>query len=133
MVCGATEFCAQSACASCSPAPIGSPLPQSVVSTTVGQPNRFATSCAYGNAPDAYFSFVAPAAGTYTFDTLGSSFDTVMEARAGGCAGPVLGCDNNGGGGTSSKLVLTLSAQQAIVIIVDGTSWAQGPFTLNVH
>jgi hypothetical protein len=133
VVCGGTQFCAKpSTCTSCAPIDLGNTVPQTVNGTTVGKPDLFDSLCGYGNAPDTSYTFTAPAAATYTFDTIGSSFNTVLEVRGGGCGGPPLGCNDDGGGAGTSKLTLSLAKDQIVILIVDGRSSSQGSFTLHV-
>jgi hypothetical protein len=133
VTCAAQQFCTKTfSCAACTPIDLGSTVPRTVTGTTVGKSDLFNCSCGYGNAPDVQYSFRAPAAGSYTFDTIGSSFDTVLEIRDGGCGGLPLACNDNGGTGGTSKVVLTLAADQVVVIIIDGRSSSQGSYTLHV-
>lgn len=130
--CATGQFCSKGACKTCSPTPLAGTTPLSVTGTTIGNLDLFSTSCGYGNAPDVYFSFTAPAAGSYTFDTVGSSFDTVLEIRKDDCEGAKLGCDDNGAGNSLSTLTVQLDANQTVVVVLDGVSNAQGAYKLNV-
>ena len=119
-------------------------LSESAVSgTTVGQANSVGgASCGgFGNggsfAPDRSFQYTAPAGGEYTFDTLGSAFDTLLYVRE-ACAGADLVCSDDAlapGGGyvAQSQVTLTLQAGQTVVVVVDGYGGSQGNFTLNVR
>src|SRR5437899_115849 len=56
-------------------------------------------SCGGGggiNAPDATFLYTAPVTGSYTIDTAGSSFDTILSVRS-TCAGSELACNDDSG------------------------------------
>lgn len=84
-------------------------------------------------SPDAVFAWTAPTSGTYTFDTLGSGYDTVLTLRSAGCDGPTLACSDDIAMGTlESRITTPLTAGQTIIISVDGYNGASGPFTLNV-
>lgn len=133
VACAPGEFCSVQGCAACSPTPLGSIVPQSVTGTTIGGSNELKPTCGNGASPDARFSFVAPAAGTYTFDTSGSSFDTVLEVRADTCSGPSLGCNDNAGNLPTSKVAVALAAGQTVIVVVDGSLGSQGPFVLHVN
>ncbi len=91
-----------------------------------------ASGCA-GTAPggsDMSFWWSAPWAGTFTFSTLGSSFDTVLYAQTDCMGGAVLGCAN---AGFDETLTLDLSAAQRVVVVVDGNgSASRGPFQLRI-
>ena len=76
--------------------------------------------------------FVAPKTGDFQFTTAGSDFDTVMHARAGDCRGEVLAC-NDDGMNQESEFTLSLSAGDAIVLVIDGFNRATGAVTLSVN
>ncbi|WP_437970023.1 MXAN_6577-like cysteine-rich protein [Sorangium sp. So ce260] len=113
---------------------LGSTAPQTVTGTTAGLSDALAPACGYFGAPEATYLFTAPADAVYTFDTLGSTFDTLLEVREGSCAGPSLKCNDNvdpEGVVTHSRLSLVLSAGQAVIVSVDSYE-ASGEYTLNV-
>ncbi|MGK4007579.1 MXAN_6577-like cysteine-rich protein [Sorangium sp. So ce1036] len=119
---------------SCPLIDLGSTVPQAVTGTTEGAVDMLDPSCGEGGGGEATYGFTAPAAGTYVFDTFGSSFDTVLHARDGGCAGPQLGCNDDAGGGQQSQLVMELEAHQTILLAVDGSSAVEsGEFMLTVE
>jgi hypothetical protein len=111
---------------------LGSAVPQTVSGTTVGLPDVVAPSCADPGSPEATYSFTAPADGTYTFDTLGSTFDTVLHIHDGDCFGPELDCDDDTVD-VQSVVTLTLAAGQTVVVVVDGYGGDAGDYTLNVN
>ncbi len=100
--------------------------------TTADAGNDFSASCGTGNSPDVAYRFVAPAAGYYSFDTLGSGFDTVVSLYSGGCAGPELSCDQDHGGLPQSEVVAELTKNQEVLVVVDGSVGDQGQYKLNV-
>lgn len=133
VVCGATAFCAKPfACATCGATDLGNSVPQTVTGTTIGKADQFDSFCGFGNAPDVRYQLTAPAAATYTFDTLGSAFNTVLVVRDGGCAGPRLGCNDDSGGAFTSKVSLPLTQGQIVTIFIDGRQGSQGSYTLHV-
>lgn len=86
-------------------------------------------------APEAVFRWVAPVSGRFTFDTAGSSYDTLLYVRLGACDGPDLGCNddvNATGGDTSSRVSFTLTRGEAVSIVVDGYGANAGDFVLNI-
>ncbi len=83
-------------------------------------------------SPDFSAVFVAPWTGSFSFDTLGSNFDTVLEALDGACEGNRLGCSDDSELG-DSRIVLTLTENQLITLIVDGFAGDQGSFTLRAQ
>lgn len=100
---------------------------------TAGATDDHTMSCGFGSSPDIAISWAAPAAGTYTFDTIGSSFDTVLTVRDGTtCAGAELGCNDDNYYSLDSTLRLTLTAGQMVVIVIDGYDGDAGAFTLSI-
>lgn len=85
-------------------------------------------------SPDALFAWTAPATGTYTFDTTGSAFDTVLTVRSFSCTGPSLGCsdDITAGMVTASRVSVALVAGQPVIVAIEGYDSASGDFVLNV-
>jgi hypothetical protein len=85
--------------------------------------------CAPGGSGEAAFSFTAPASGAYVFDTLTSSFDTVLSLIDPGCF--ELGC-NDDTMNVTSQLTASLSAGQTVFIVVDGFGGSEGSYALHV-
>jgi len=114
---------------------LGSPVgPGVAMGTTVGSSDDVAATCGGATrAPDVSFLWRAPVSGRYTFDTAGSSFDTVLTARSVMCTASELGCSNDPTTGvTHSSLSLTLTSGQTLVLTVDGFNGASGEFVLNI-
>ncbi|MEN0066747.1 MAG: putative metal-binding motif-containing protein [Myxococcota bacterium] len=104
-------------------------LPAMVNGTTVGQGDDWFPQCGASNATDYSFQFTAPLDGLYTFDTVGSGYDTVIAAFD-GCGGIQLDC-NDDTFGLQSQITLSLTAGEIAVIVVDGFSSNSGDFVLN--
>lgn len=111
---------------------IGPDLPDIVLGNTFGTTNDFAGSCGGAGGPDREFVFTAPAAGTYTFDTRGSSLDTVLYVLGGECMGAELGC-NDDGDGPQSVLAVDLADGQTVTVVVDGDAAGGLPFNLRAQ
>jgi hypothetical protein len=105
-----------------------------VTGTTVGLPATLIAPCGISNpnTPEAKYEFTAPADGTYTFSTSGSSFDTILYLEVGSCGGATLSC-NDDFGGLQSQVQATLTAGETILVVVDGYNAASGSFTLSVQ
>lgn len=124
----------------CTPANLGSALGGGVArGTTVGRssahtPPASCTSQPTAVSPDALFTWTAPFGGTFVFDTVGSSFDTMLTARSGSCSGPALDCNDDivSGTNTASRLTLALSAGQTLLLALEGFGTESGAFVLNV-
>jgi hypothetical protein len=99
--------------------------------STIGQGNDFTPGCVMSSAPDVQLVWTPLVAGTYTFDTLGSTFDTVLHARV-DCVGPQLAC-NDDTFMTLSQITLDLVAGQSVMIVIDGWNQAAGNYVLNIH
>ena len=83
-------------------------------------------------AVDMAYTWTAPSAGNYTFNTLGSSFDTILEIREYN-TGASLGCNDDSNGTLQSTVSASLAAGQTVMIVVDGYGTASGPFELNIE
>jgi hypothetical protein len=105
------------------------PLPMSLSGSTAGAGDDWSPACSAGEGEDVALSFVAPSTGRFLFDTLGSSFDTVLYVLD-GCDGGELSCNDDYGGPTSAAPA-DLEAGQGVVVVVDGFQEA-GAFTLHV-
>lgn len=112
---------------------LGSGVPAMVSGSTIGEPDDFASACGGVGASDVAVSFVAPADGTYVFDTAGSGFDTVLYALDGVCGGLELAC-NDDALDLSSRISVTLKGGQSITLVVDGLDGmsGDGEFVLRV-
>jgi hypothetical protein len=80
--------------------------------------------------------WTAPAAGSYRIDTTGTAFDTVLYVTDGAtCGGIELECNDDVAFGVVDSIVtVTLSADQAIVIHVDGFDDQQaGDYTVAIE
>ena len=119
---------------SCPDGDIGNTVPQTVTGDTSDDgDNTTEGACGGGIGFDDSYTFTAPAAGVYVFDTEGSAFNTVLYAFDGDCNGAQLGCnDDIGGGNVQSRVYATMAAGQQIVLVVDGAGAASGAWQLNV-
>lgn len=107
-------------------------LEDTATGTTAGAEDDFAASCGTGSSPDVAYRFVAPASGYYSFDTLGSAFDTVVSVYSGGCGGTELACNQDSGGMPQSEAVVQLTKGQEVLVVVDGSVGDQGQYSLQV-
>lgn len=119
--------------ATCAPVPagdcaidLGSALPVEGRANTDETSSAFSGgSCGGSEANDAWFTWTAPRAGTYTFSTEGTELDTILVVLDGnGCEpGAELGCNDDAPMSRQSRLTLELAACQTVTIVVDGYSW----------
>ena len=87
-----------------------------------------------GSAPETIVHYRPAVAGTATFTTEGSGFDTVLSLRS-DCAAAAneLACnDDNGAGGQWSRVAAEVVAGADYYVVVEGYSGESGPFTLNL-
>jgi hypothetical protein len=117
----------------CAAIPLPSTVPLTLTGTTVGRAAALVPPCVQRGGPEVVYAFTAPTAGRYVFDTTGSAFDTVLYVRDGGCQGGDLGCNHDNGAASQSQLSLTLSAGQAVAVVVDGYNGAMGDYTLHIR
>ena len=90
-------------------------------------------TCGGANAPEAKFFYYAPRAGTYTFDTVGSAFDTVLYVEDDHGNQIICNDDITPGTNKQSQVTVSLAANQLAVIVVDGFQTESGNFTLNIN
>ena len=105
--------------------------PETVYASTVGQLDQQDPGCVQSNAGDLSWEFTAPADGSYTFDTVGSNFDTVLFALD-SCGGTELAC-NDDTVGVRSEITVDLLAGETILVVVDGWSTSEGDVVLNTQ
>ncbi len=86
---------------------------------------------------DVWYRFTAPAAGVFSLDTNGSTFDTILSVFAGSAcpAATAVACDDDGGAGSASAVSMNVQAGQTYMIRVGGysTTTPFGDGTLNVN
>tara|TARA_R110002126_G_scaffold211259_2_gene357819 strand:- start:3917 stop:6100 length:2184 start_codon:yes stop_codon:yes gene_type:complete len=85
---------------------------------------------------DVFFEWVATADGTFIFDTIGSSYNTLLSVHAGsGCAATCLGSDDNGGGGIDALVSVDGIVMGSTYLLQVG-NWtagvAGGPGTITI-
>jgi hypothetical protein len=112
-------------------------LPRIVTGTNVeatkevGEPNHAGRT---GGA-SVWWRYTVPANGTYTFDTTGSTFDTVLGLYTGATVDAlteVASNDDIGGGINASRVQVVLTSGTLIRIAVDGFGNAQGNIQLSI-
>ncbi len=103
---------------------LGSTVPNTVAGNTAGLFSGNASSCGGGTGNEAAYLFTAAAAGTYSFDTFGSAFESILYVRDGACDGPELACGSEG-------LLVDLAAGQQVAVFVD-SAFASGDFELHI-
>ncbi|MBX3272375.1 MAG: hypothetical protein KF729_19100 [Sandaracinaceae bacterium] len=94
------------------------------------------TATGGGMSPERALRWTAPADGTYVFDTIGSSFDTVLYLRAGcDAAAMSLGCnDDLSDDDLRSRVSATLTSGQEVLVVVEGFSrTSAGSFVVNIN
>lgn len=117
----------------CAPSSLGSMLGASVAhGSSAAAPDSGDRSCSGDpGAPDVQFSWTAPSAGTFVFDTGGSDYDTVLEVLT-ACGGTSLDCNDDRSADSQSRTQVTLTSGQRVVIVLDGFSTG-GNYVLNIQ
>ena len=111
---------------------LGSRTGAPVAMGTTSGTSSYDGTCGGDMSPEAVFEWVAPMAGTYTIDTHGSAYDTVLYVRDGSCTGSELDCNDDGSGAVTSEVSVTVRAGQRIFIFVDGFDGDSGDFEVNI-
>ena len=80
-----------------------------------------------------WYTWTAPTNGTVSFDTIGSSIDTVLAVYLGNTVTnlTLVAQDDNGGGGTASKVTFNAIAGTVFRVTVNGNGGVQGNIKLN--
>lgn len=99
--------------------------------STVGAADDLRPSCAANAAPDILHEWVAPCSGSYTFDTIGSSYDTLLGLFSTSDCATELACDDDGAG-TQSVITYDVQAGTRLLVDVDGFGSVSGAYTLNI-
>ncbi|PRQ06260.1 hypothetical protein [Enhygromyxa salina] len=108
----------------------GDILPALIIDNTVGRVDDSLGSCGIDAAPDFQLGFMAPWTGSFTFDTIGSSFDTILYAHEGECSSTELAC-NDDFIGLESRITLNLEQGEIVTVTVDGAgAFEEGPLKL---
>src|SRR5207248_9187787 len=94
-----------------------------VSGTTVGMTKEAGEPNHAGNAGghSIWYAWTAPAAGSVTVDTIGSSFDTLLAAYTGSSVSALTTiASNDDASGTQSRITFTAAAGTTYRIAVDG-------------
>jgi hypothetical protein len=108
----------------------GATGPAVAAGNTGGDDDDMDGSCGGSGGNDRLILFTAPADGSYTFDTFGSSYDTKLSLHL-DCATEV-SCNDDASGGLQSQLQLDMVAGQRLRIVVDGYNGGTGDWVLNI-
>ena len=85
------------------------------------------------NNASAWWEWTAPSTGPVTFETIGSTFDTVLSVYTGATVGAFaeVACDDQGGTGNTSLVTFQATAGTTYHLRVDGWTGETGNITLN--
>jgi hypothetical protein len=110
---------------------LGTPVATGSTATATA---TFTAECASGEASRAVrYGWTAPAAGTYSIDTFGSSYDTALVVLGPECALPEVACSDDEGKDLQSRVVITATEGQTFTIIVTGYDGAEtGAYELSI-
>jgi hypothetical protein len=101
--------------------------------STLGATNDGSASCgASSESPDVWYRYAATANGSVVFDTVGSTYDTVLSLHS-GCPGTEanqLAC-NDDWGSPQSWVTLDMTTGEEVLVRVSGYFGSVGDFTLN--
>jgi len=93
---------------------------------------RLTPPCSAASGRELTFAVSATSAGTHTFDTFGSDYDTVIYVRD-GCDGVDLACNDDYRGSAQSAVSVVLGAGESVLVVLDAaTPDGVGSYVLNV-
>ncbi len=104
-----------------------------VFGCTSGLAANGATTCGSSNtSPDGYYTFTTACAGSYSFTSAGSTFDTVLSVHSAcpATAANTLACNDDTGAAHYSTLNVTLGANQTVVVRIAGFNGLSGAYEL---
>ena len=86
-----------------------------------------------GGGASIWYQWTAPASGSATFDTIGSSFGTLLGVYTGTSVGSLtlVGGDQGSAGGGQSRVIFTAASGATYRIAVDGVNGSMGNVVLN--
>jgi len=118
----------------CTDTDAGSEVPATFTGSTVGAGDELVPICGTGaDSEEVAVTWTAPSEGLYRFDTVGSSFDTILTAYAADSCALAHWCSDDAdfeGDVLTSELRVALRAEEAVTLVVDG--YATGDYELNV-
>ena len=113
----------------------GFPLPGTLTGDNTGASREAGEPMIVTNPGGAsvWYSWTAPGDCVATFDTVGSSLDTLLGVYVGSSVDQLslVAQDDNSGGGSASKVSFPAPSGTVFYIAIDGAGGAQGGFTLN--
>lgn len=96
-----------------------------------GEPNHAGSAAPLESV---WWSWTAPVAGTFSIDSYGSSFDTVLAVYTGNAVNALtLVAENDDAGSVQSFVTFPVTAGQTYRLAVDGAGSARGTITLNYN
>jgi hypothetical protein len=102
--------------------------------TTAGAGDDLGAECVDPGGEDIAYLWTAPRAGSFIFDTNGSTADTALHVHRATCTGELVACDDDGGGPDyASRVATDVTAGEVFVIVVDSyDATTSGDFVLNI-
>ncbi|WP_043434320.1 hypothetical protein [Cystobacter fuscus] len=89
--------------------------------------NQWSVSCNGGGSRDIAYVWKAPSAGSYSFSTSNSNFDTVLQIRNYRNTSQVMGCSDDVGSSLRSRITLpSLQKGDLLLIIIEGYAGEYG-------
>ncbi|MDC0716021.1 hypothetical protein [Nannocystis bainbridge] len=92
----------------------------------------FSLSCGGVGGTDLEVVWTAPVTGRFQFDTMGSSFDSLIAVLDGVCFGNELACDDDGGGSLTSKVEVDLVVGQTVTLVIDSFGQSSADVVYNI-
>ena len=100
---------------------------------TCSASNQWRTTCGSGSSRDVSYVWRVPETGAYSFSTINSSFDTVLEIRNYRATSEVMGCNDDTGSVYQSRVTLTGLVKGVLLLItIEGYEGDCGNVQLNI-
>lgn len=115
----------------CAPIDAGSRVGEVATGTVGASSATTEVSCRPGPRAATWVRWIAPSTASFSADTVGSDFDTLLAIRDGGCDAAEVGC-NDDDGGLQSRVVFPATAGRTYLFVIAAFTDG-GAFTLNVN
>ncbi|WAS97021.1 hypothetical protein [Nannocystis punicea] len=92
----------------------------------------FSLSCGGIGGTDLEVVWTAPVTGRFQFDTIGSTFDSLLAVLEGVCFGGELACDDDSGGNLTSKVEVDLIVGQTVTLVIDSFGQSTADVVYNI-
>ncbi|PCC68063.1 hypothetical protein SAMN02745121_04594 [Nannocystis exedens] len=107
-------------------------VPIHEIDSLQAQGDDFSLTCGGIGGTDLEVVWTAPVTGRFQFDTIGSSFDSLLAVIDGVCFGQELACDDDGGGNLTSRVEVDLVVGQTVTLVIDSFGQSSAEVVYNI-